>query len=36
MLEWNPRLVSLVLVVLAIASFVGLGVFGTSLGHYGW
>jgi hypothetical protein len=35
MLEWNPRLVTLVLVLIAIASFVGLSL-GTSLGHLGW
>jgi hypothetical protein len=34
MLEWNPRLVSLVLALLAIASFVGS--LKTALGHLGW
>jgi hypothetical protein len=32
MLEWNPRLVTLVLAVLAIASFVAK----TKTGHLGW
>jgi hypothetical protein len=32
MLEWNPRLVTLVLAVLAIASFVAK----IRLGHLGW
>jgi hypothetical protein len=34
MLEWNPRLVTLVLALLALASFVG-GL-KSSLGHLGW
>lgn len=37
MLEWNPRLVALVLVLIAIASFAGWFVFGaTGLAQYGW
>jgi hypothetical protein len=39
MLEWKPRLLSLVLVLIAIASFAGWGLFlsiSTSLGNYGW
>jgi hypothetical protein len=37
MLEWNPRLVTLVLVLIAIASLAGWLVLGSAgLGQYGW
>jgi hypothetical protein len=36
MLEWNPRLVTLVLALLAIASFVGGLSLKTGTGHLGW
>jgi hypothetical protein len=36
MLEWNPRLVSLVFALIAIASFVGALSLGTKTGHLGW
>jgi hypothetical protein len=34
MLEWNPRLMTLLVAVVAIAAL--LGVLGTGLGHFGW
>jgi hypothetical protein len=37
MLEWNPRLVTLVLVLIAIAALAGWLVLGsTDTGQYGW
>jgi hypothetical protein len=37
MLEWKPRLVTLVLVLIAIASLAGWLVLGsTTTGNYGW
>jgi hypothetical protein len=36
MLEWNPRLVSLVLGLLIVAAVFGLTLMGTRTGNYGW
>jgi hypothetical protein len=37
MLEWNPRLVALVLLVIGIAALAGrLLLISTGLGQYGW